>query len=102
MFGLDEATFGVVAVGLFMQICGFLQMPFLLGPSFSPFTMLIALPEQWFQKLPKAEVNLLPEGTPSAAAVTVSTAGSNGSTGSAVTTPHKSKRRRNRNKKKEL
>jgi hypothetical protein len=35
--GLDDRTFAMVFVALFMQIVGFLQFPELLGPSFSPF-----------------------------------------------------------------
>lgn len=95
MWGLDDATFGVVCVGLFMQVCGLLQMPMLLGPSFSPFNTLIALPGQIFQKLPKAEVNLVPEGAPSAVKLESSSAAVvNGGP-----SPQKRKRR-SRNKKK--
>lgn len=61
MGGLDDATFGCVCVGAFMQICGFLQMPFLLGPSFSPFHALMDLFGELLQQLPKAEVNPVPE-----------------------------------------
>lgn len=38
--GLDNATFGVCFVSLFMQIVGILQLPRFLGPSFSPFASL--------------------------------------------------------------
>ena len=69
MGGLDDATFGCVCVGAWMQICGFLQMPFLLGPSFSPFHALMALFGKLLQQLPRAEVNLVPEGAPSAVKV---------------------------------
>jgi hypothetical protein len=99
MMGLDDETFAVVAVGAFMQICGFLQMPQLLGPSFSPFTALIALPGQLMQKMPKAEVNLLPEGTPSAYKAKVESNG-DGAVHGQPAVPQKKKRRRN--KKKEL
>jgi hypothetical protein len=87
-----------------MQVCGILQLPYFLGPSFSPFNALIALPEKLFQMLPKAEANRLPEGTPSAHPVKVAANGSGAVAvdGAKVVTPQKSKRRRNRNKRKEL
>jgi hypothetical protein len=35
--GLDDWTFAMVFIAVFMQVMGFLQFPELLGPSFSPF-----------------------------------------------------------------
>jgi len=35
--GLDDLSFGMCFVSLFMQITGILQMPVFLGPSWSPF-----------------------------------------------------------------
>ena len=99
MMGLDDATFAAVAVGAFMQICGFLQLPQLLGPSFSPFNALIALPGQPMQKIPKAEVNLVPVGTPGAYNVKVVESNGNGTVNGL---PAAQKRKRRRNKKKEL
>jgi hypothetical protein len=97
--GLDDETFAVVAVGVFMQVTGFLQLPQFLGPGFSPFNSLIEFPGQLFQRLPKAEVILVPP-----AATTI--------LGKKETTPAADrqvdnghamqKRRRRRNKKKEL
>jgi hypothetical protein len=43
LFGLDDRTYMTVAVGLFMQIMGILQMPQFLGPSYSPFVQLYNL-----------------------------------------------------------
>jgi len=40
--GLDDATFATAFVSLFMQIMGILQMPEVLGPSFSPFGSLLS------------------------------------------------------------
>mmetsp|Transcript_13186 Transcript_13186/g.18376 ORF Transcript_13186/g.18376 Transcript_13186/m.18376 type:complete len:309 (-) Transcript_13186:94-1020(-) len=40
---MDTTTFGVVVVGIFMQIVGLLQLPLLLGPTFSPFTKAYSL-----------------------------------------------------------
>jgi len=36
-FGLDDKTFAMVVVSLFMQIVGILQLPAFLGPGFSPY-----------------------------------------------------------------
>lgn len=102
MGGLDDATFGVVVVGGFMQICGLLQMPMLLGPSFSPFTASIALCKKLFQKLPKAQVNLVPEGAPSAVKVASNGTAAVVITSGAVVPPSAKRKRRPRNKKKEL
>jgi hypothetical protein len=44
MLGLDDRTFAMVFVSLFMQIMGILQIPAFLGPSFSPFGMKILSP----------------------------------------------------------
>jgi hypothetical protein len=44
ILGLDDRTFAVVFVSLFMQIMGILQIPAFLGPSFSPFGMKILSP----------------------------------------------------------
>lgn len=98
MGGLDDATFGCVCVGAFMQICGFLQMPFLLGPSFSPFHALMDLFGELLQQLPKAEVNPVPEeGAPVAmdnnGAVLVKDGPS--------APPQAKRKRRSRNKKKQ-
>lgn len=41
--GIDNETFAIVAVGFFMQVIGILQMPHFLGPTFNPFTALVAL-----------------------------------------------------------
>jgi len=103
MLGLDDATFGVVAVGFWMQICGFLQMPQILGPSFTPFNALRELFSRLIQKIPMAEVNLLPEGTPSAYPVKVQANGNDGAvvSGGPITSKQK-KKRRSRNKKKQL
>lgn len=98
MLGLDDATFGVVAVGLFMQICGFLQMPQLLGPTFSPFNSLISLVGQWMQKIPKAKVDRVPEGAPKPQTVSTGGVVVNGSS----TVTQQKKKRRSRNKKKVL
>ena len=37
ILGLDEQTFAVAYVGLFMQITGILQLPHFWGPAYSPF-----------------------------------------------------------------
>lgn len=100
MGGLDDATFGCVCVGVWMQVCGLLQMPFLLGPSFSPFHALMKLFGKVLQLLPKAEVNLVPEGAPIAAKVE-----SNGAVlinDGPSAPPQARRKRRSRNKKKEL
>lgn len=39
--GLDDKTFAVCFVGVFMQVMGTLQLPAFLGPSFSPFGALL-------------------------------------------------------------
>ena len=38
--GLDDRTFCVAIISIFMQVMYFLQLPELLGPSFSPFSMM--------------------------------------------------------------
>lgn len=42
--GLDDKTFAIAFVSLFMQIMGILQIPAFLGPSFSPFGVKILSP----------------------------------------------------------
>lgn len=37
---MDDKTFAVMLVSLFMQVITILQMPAFLGPSFNPFTMI--------------------------------------------------------------
>lgn len=41
--GLDDRTFAIAFVSLFMQIVGILHMPIFLGPNFSPFTLMGAI-----------------------------------------------------------
>jgi len=99
MLGLDEATFGVVCVGLWMQICGLLQMPQILGPSFSPFNALISLPSQLMQKMPKTE----PAAYPAPVKVEANGTGTVVVNGTGpITRQQTAKKRRPRNKKKEL
>jgi hypothetical protein len=42
---IDNETFAIIAVSLFLQIVGILRMPHFLGPTFNPFTALVALLE---------------------------------------------------------
>ena len=42
---IDDEMFAIVAVSLFMQVIGILQMPHFLGPSFNPFAALMTLLE---------------------------------------------------------
>jgi len=45
LFGVeDNRIFATIFVGAFMQIMGILQMPDFLGPSFSPFNVLVRNP----------------------------------------------------------
>lgn len=44
MFGLDDKTFAMVAVSSFMNVMGILQLPAVLGPSFTPFGSRILSP----------------------------------------------------------
>lgn len=63
---LDDERFAVAAVGAFMQIVGLLQIPHFLGPGFSPFNSLLALFEQLFQRIPRPEVDIVPNEAPKA------------------------------------
>jgi hypothetical protein len=51
---LEDDIFAIVVVGVFMQVVGLLQLSQFLGPGFSPFNALFALPGRLFQRLPKA------------------------------------------------
>ena len=51
--GLEDDTFAIVVVGLFMQVVGLLQLSLFLGPSFSPFNSLITLTSRLYQRIPK-------------------------------------------------
>jgi hypothetical protein len=100
--GLDDETFAVVAVGVFMQVTGFLQLPQFLGPGFSPFNSLIDLPVRLFQRLPKAEVNLVLPGVATAYEEKETTPAADGQPPVDDSQAATQKKRRRRNKKKEL
>ena len=48
MLGLDEQTFAVAYVSLFMQITGLLQLPHFWGPAYSPFDHARTILERYF------------------------------------------------------
>jgi hypothetical protein len=77
--GLDDRTFCVVCISVFMQTMGVLQMPQFLGPSFSPFSII--------QNAVKGVMAAAPSSAPPSKVVTTNGTASKATNGTSVEAP---------------
>mmetsp|Transcript_40335 Transcript_40335/g.121520 ORF Transcript_40335/g.121520 Transcript_40335/m.121520 type:complete len:309 (-) Transcript_40335:328-1254(-) len=66
MLGLDDKTFAIAFVNLFMQVVGILQLPDLLGPGFSPFNFVRPTVLKAYELVPMGAETKAGPGTPAA------------------------------------